>query len=481
MNNVENLEQKAKAFASDPVEYFNYSYTNIHSIPREELEELQLAAAQNRFGQMSDAVPMLKKLADSEGIRNINSLEDLVPLLFEHTMYKSYPRSLLDNARFDQLTKWLNKLTAHDLSGIQEKAKQCQGITDWVKLLDAETPLEIAHSSGTTGTMSFIPTSKHDYRMMAKAMPALSFQKFGDPAPDPDNYIPNVHMVSPSHRYGFGGYIRFMNACVEFIAGAKERVHTLYPGRQDSDVLFLAARIRAAKAKGELDKLKIDPALLAQQQEFQEQQAQMPQDLERFFDVIVDELAGESVNFSAPWKMMYDMAIKGLERGLKNVFAPDSVVFHSGGAKGLVQPDDWEETVKEFAGVDCLSTAYGMSELLGLHVACSHGHFHVVPWIVPFLLDPDTSELLPRTGVVTGRAAFYDVLSNGKWGGFISGDEITVHWDCDCPCGQSTVYIESNIGRYSEKRGGDDKISCAATPEAHKEAMDYLTQFEETW
>ena len=39
-------------------------------------------------------------------------------------------------------------------------------------------------------------------------------------------------------------------------------------------------------------------------------------------------------------------------------------------------------------------------------------------------------------------------------------------------------FIEGNIERYSEKRGGDDKISCAATESAHTEAMDFLTSFE---
>jgi hypothetical protein len=30
------------------------------------------------------------------------------------------------------------------------------------------------------------------------------------------------------------------------------------------------------------------------------------------------------------------------------------------------------------------------------------------------------------------------------------------------------------IERLSEKRGGDDKINCAAAPQAHAEAMNYL-------
>jgi hypothetical protein len=125
-----------------------------------------------------------------------------------------------------------------------------------------------------------------------------------------------------------------------------------------------------------------------------------------------------------------------------------------------------------------LKGAYGMSELCSPNVQCAHGHFHFAPWLIVYLLDPDTSELLPRSGVVTGRASFYDLMIRHRWGGFISGDEITVHFDGDCPCGAATSYMERTVQRYSEKRGGDDKISCAATPAAHREAMDFLVKFE---
>ena len=32
----------------------------------------------------------------------------------------------------------------------------------------------------------------------------------------------------------------------------------------------------------------------------------------------------------------------------------------------------------------------------------------------------------------------------------------------------------SHVARLSDKRGGDDKITCAATPQAHAEAMEFL-------
>jgi hypothetical protein len=37
-------------------------------------------------------------------------------------------------------------------------------------------------------------------------------------------------------------------------------------------------------------------------------------------------------------------------------------------------------------------------------------------------------------------------------------------------------YMEDNVVRYSEKRGGDDKITCAATADAHNDALDFLLE-----
>jgi len=47
-----------------------------------------------------------------------------------------------------------------------------------------------------------------------------------------------------------------------------------------------------------------------------------------------------------------------------------------------------------------------------------------------------------------------------------------------CPCGRPSRYIVGGIQRYSEKNGGDDKITCAATEGSHREAMDFLNTLE---
>src|SRR6201987_6328423 len=102
-------------FMDDPISYFGQSYTRMHSIPRNELEELQRKALGIRFRQHYQSIEMLRKLADRLGVSELDEFNDVVPLLFSHTAFKSYPAALVDKKRFDLMTKWLGKLTRHDL------------------------------------------------------------------------------------------------------------------------------------------------------------------------------------------------------------------------------------------------------------------------------------------------------------------------------------------------------------------------------
>src|SRR3546814_15619568 len=97
----------------------------------------------------------------SDWSSDVCSSDLLAPLLYPHTVYKSYPISYLERARFDKLTKWLGGLTTVDISNVN--ASGIESIDDWLDLLDAETPLTVAHTSGTTGKLSFVPRTKEQW------------------------------------------------------------------------------------------------------------------------------------------------------------------------------------------------------------------------------------------------------------------------------------------------------------------------------
>lgn len=463
-------------FLANPSDYFGYSLTRMMGLSREHLDQLQIAGLKRRFRQFRGALPMLDKLADSQSIHAIDRLDDVLPLLFDHATYKSYPASLLDKHRYAQLTAWLNKLTVVDLSKVDVSA--CRSIDDWVMTLNRETPLAVVHTSGTSGTMSFLPWSKQEFRKFVGQKIVLYFQHFGQESGVEKTPL-NVECIYPFFRSGALLHATINDAVAEIIAGSEERFHAAYPERLSADLMLLAARRRAAAARGQLDQLTISPELEIRREEFETQQRNMPHHVVEFFDTVRTKLAGKRVFTMAASHMFYKLADSGLKQGMQKIFLPDSVLITGGGGKGTVLPDDWVDTVKEFFGVDRIHLVYGMSEMAGSFNCCEHGHYHGTPWIIPFILDPDTGKPLPRQGRVTGQFAFYDLLPDTRWGGFVTGDEVTMEWDAPCPCGQTTSYIVGAIRRLSEKRAddaGEEKLSCAAAPGAYAEALDFLNE-----
>src|SRR6202007_1703251 len=103
---------------NDPIGFFGQSYTQRHSIDRRELEELQRQAMGIRFREHYQSIDMLRKLADRLSVTALNEFNDVVPLFFSHTAFKSYPAALVDKKRFDLMTGWLDKLTSYDFSGV---------------------------------------------------------------------------------------------------------------------------------------------------------------------------------------------------------------------------------------------------------------------------------------------------------------------------------------------------------------------------
>jgi len=358
-------------------------------------------------------------------------------------------------------------LAAADVSG-------CRGLDDWFETMEQAVPaLRLSHTSGTSGTLSFLPHSAREWEKFFQVRRLSVWNMQG-----PDTPQPELHAVFPYYRDGYLSHLRGTGMIVKHLLPAESHFHCASPVTFSSDVLHLGARIRSAHAKGTLDRLEISPGLMAKKQAFDQMQADMPKHLAAFFERIASELKGKRIYIGAMWTILHNMAKAGLSRGLEGVFSPDSYVSMTGGAKGMAQPEGFKEDILRFTGAKKINEAYSMSEVLASHFKCEHGHFHFSPTVIPFLLDPETSKPLPREGRVTGRAAFFDLAPDTRWGGFITGDEITVEWDRPCPCGQPGAYVAGPIQRYSEKNGGDDKITCAATESSHKEAMSFLNTVE---
>jgi hypothetical protein len=457
-------------FLEDPIDAFAGSLTRMNGIAPDALQELQRDALRARFTELRNEIPLLRRVADELDVQRVDTVDDVVPLLFDHAFYKSYPVSLIDRKRFGDLTRWLSRLTTIDLTDLD--AGECRCLDDWFMLMDAQTPLRVCHSSGTSGSFSLVPWTQAEFDTLGAAFAAVFIQDFG--VDEDCRQTAPIEVVFPYFRHGSAMVTRLNDAIATHVAKGEEHFHAALPSRLSSDVMYLAGRLREANAKGTVRQLNPDPSLLARKEEFDALLTSMPQLLQEFLDRVTRELAGRRIFTVAVWHTVHNLALAGLAAGRRGVFAPDSVLALGGGAKGMVQPDGWEDEVVEFFGAKRIRPGYGMSEITLAARECEHGLYHFNPWLIPFVLDSESGAALPRTGTATGRAAFFDLALTTRWGGFITGDKVTVRYE-PCPCGQTTAGCESGIERFGAGHDGEDKITCAATDTAHRETIEFLS------
>jgi hypothetical protein len=104
--------------------------------PDSDLEPLQLRAAQELFEERRTQIPLLARRAEEAGITHIGSLADIVPLLFAHTVYKSYPPSFVEKGQWDRLLQWLGTLSVAEVTNVNVEG--VKDVDDWIaRLWDA--------------------------------------------------------------------------------------------------------------------------------------------------------------------------------------------------------------------------------------------------------------------------------------------------------------------------------------------------------
>jgi hypothetical protein len=450
-----------------PEKWLDGGYEPLQQISWKDYIGTQIEALKRRFEKQKDNVAALQRLAKREGVTSVDSIEDALPLLFDHRVYKSYPLAIIEKRDLAKLNSWLDRLTTHDLSGVDLTG--IATIEDWLTRLD-EFGMLVGHSTGTTGKLSFVPRSRTELPAWTRAYNEMSRSATGvDPETD------HVDTFFPGYRGGHHMMLKMLSLFNIPAAGGPEHYHTLYQSHVSADLSSLAGRMQAAEDRGELDKLGLDPALLQARETLIAQAQRRGQDIEAWFIKLFDGYRGKRVKLGGTAADLIRTARTGIEKGIKPDFAPGSFIMTGGGMKGFKDaPEDWEAYVKEFFGLDTIGMMYGMSEWMGGSGRCSHGHYHILPITIPVLFDADMN-VLPRVGEQTGRFAFFDLLAETYWGGFISGDQVTIHWEEDCPCGAKGPRIGPSITRFAEMEGGDDKISCAGTAKAYSDFMDYIS------
>ena len=135
------------------------------------------------------------------------------------------------------------------------------------------------------------------------------------------------------------------------------------------------------------------------------------------------------------WGALYPFAEAVRAQGYSaKDFHPENGVYLGGGLKRAQLPDNYREYVYETFNLspEFIYQMYGMQELQTSMPRCQLGlRYHIPPWLVPLPLDKTGDALLPDAGKgrIEGRAAFFDLSMDGRWGGVISGDHIEIDYE----------------------------------------------------
>lgn len=465
------LTPEFDALMANPQAVVDLSYDALFRLPPDDVDAFRKYWIARRFDELSPRIAFLRKLAAGYGITRLEQVDDILPLLFGHTVYKSYPMAYVEKNRFDKLTKWLAGLVSFDISHVDAAGIEC--IDDWLDLLDEQTPLMVVNSSGTTGKLSFYPRTRAQTHIMARLL-TNSIRDWHGPRSRPDMMAQPRPFVVPGYQFGSGTGQRLGRMLAELCSGGEYLY--LYQGqRLSADLQSIAGRMRVAEAKGELGALEISPALRRRRDAFVQLESSRDEALARFMKEAIDRFAGRDVYISAVFGVIFDWAEKSLRDGHHSVFGPHSVLNLGGGSKGRQLPKDWSNTITDFLGFDGIYENYGMTENTAFALKCDEGHYHLPPTTVPFLLDPRTGAPLPRQDGTTGRYAFFDLIPDTYWAGIITGDRVTMGgWQEPCGCGRLGQYVTSDVSRLSASEGGDDKVLCSGAPEAHDTALAFL-------
>jgi hypothetical protein len=425
-----------------------------HRIALADLLPVQIEAANERLVAHNESIQLVRSRLDQTGIRRVGEAADLVPLLFAHTAYKSYPEGWLAKGQWALLARWLESVSSGKVGGLDTAG--VTGIDDWLACL-AGGGLYVSCSSGTSGKVSMIPSLMSD-RMLNRRNLAFSLAWSTGVKPDRQHRLFICNPSSNNFRY-----LDSWEALAE--AFGQNGYDFRFPG---DPVTVGAVRemicLRGAIAAGEAR-----PEDLAASEALVRHREQM---MSGAVGGIAEALAasrGHKLMVVGMFALMFEIMQKVRAMGLgREDFDPDNAMMVSGGLKGTDLPPDYRERIMDTFNIasDRAFSMYGMQELNTLFPRCRAGRYHVTPWVMLLPLDEAGERLAGALeGEVEGRAAFFDLSHEGRWGGLISGDKITIDYG-KCACGHEGPTIADTVARYSELAGGD-KISCAGTIDAY--------------
>lgn len=423
-------------------------------IPYSELLPRQVTAINERFQDRVGKIKLLQNRAETGGVSEVKSMADVVPLLFAHTAYKSYPESWLMNEKWDRLGKWLDTVSTYRVNPMD--TGNVNGLDEWLQLL-VENDHYVACSSGTTGKCAMMNAAMSDLEFGGKAL--LRDIVWTGLAPNHDRKMISMGQTAATPKNMATG-----RPMMEAFSRPGEM-----PFAPDVPPITIGGIAEMVMLRKKIGDGTAQPSEIAH---YDQVAAERAAAMESSVDQAVEALIGnrhDRLHLMGLYGPLYQVAEKVRARGFDKKDFQANSLFIAGGLKRAQLPDNYREFINDTFNLaqERICHAYGMQELNSNAPRCSAGRYHLAPWVMLMLLDESGETLIPipESGEIEGRAAFFDLSLDGRWGGVISGDKIRARWD-PCECGNRSPSVHLDIQRYADMASGD-KIACSGTIDAY--------------
>lgn len=429
----------------------------------ENLRQLQMQGMRERFAQRLGQVKMLAKRAADMGVSEIGSEADMVPLLFAHQTYKSYPESFVDQGKWGHMNTWLQTLSTQPIGN--PDMKDIEDADDWVRRLRAVGHV-VSSSSGTSGKCSFYNSTEGDLKAVIESCVKLG--TYANPLGKRDLGKRQAFVMMPprgAHRH-VEPVLR-----ASYVLGRDPVLMFSEPSTANDSIRM--GRMRRAMANGTAKPSEIE--------EFQQAAAARQQRMAAQIDAFLDQLVSAKsapVLIQGNWPTYWMLIEQARRRGIGDgICHPETLITTGGGLKGTHMPPDYREQILRFIGIpeENQIANYGMSEMIGTGpFSYKADGYAICPWIVPLILDKSGEKLLnppDHKGTVEGRFAFFDLLAEGYWGGVITGDKVVVDFSPEGDTDGVQGPLIRSVARYADLEEGEDKLSCAGTMESYVRGM----------
>jgi len=431
----------------DAKDAFDYDYAEM--LPR------QLEAINERFQDRVHKIKLLQHRAETEQVTAVRRMSDVVPVLFAHTAYKSYPESWLSDQKWDRLGRWLDTVSTNRVQPLDTAG--VKGLDEWLQRLEEQSHY-VSCSSGTTGKCAMMNATRADLDFCGHSLlQGLLWQGL---RPNRDRRMISLGQVAATPRNRATGRPMIEAVSVADIKPFAPDVMPITIGGI-TEMVVLRRKMAAGTAQ---------PAEIAH---YETQVAARAKAIESAVEQAADALIESrhmKLHVMGLFGPMYRVAERVRAKGYSGKdFHPENSCFISGGLKREQLPPTYRHYVFETFNLSeqgiCIT--YGMQELNTNAAGCKSGRYHLAPWVMLLPLDDSGARLIEPAarGEIEARAGFFDLSMDGRWGGIISGDKVRVSYE-RCACGNRSPSVHGDIQRYADTAGGD-KIACAGTIDAY--------------